>query len=101
MRMPAELIRDEALAASGLLDTEIGGRSIRPPQPAGVAEMGYGALKKWHERPGREKYRRGLYIHYQRTTPYPFLANFDEPDSDISCTRRRVSEYPFAIARIC
>jgi hypothetical protein len=95
MRLPAELIRDEALAASGLLDPEIGGRSIKPPQPAGVAEMRYGSKdKKWQETTGPERYRRGLYIHYQRTTPYPFLANFDEPDSDIACARRRTSNTP-------
>jgi hypothetical protein len=91
VRLSAELIRDEALEASGLLDTDIGGPSIRPFQPAGVAELGYGALKKWVESPGRDKYRRGVYIHYQRTTPYPFLVNFDEPDSTLACTRRRLS----------
>jgi hypothetical protein len=95
VRLPAELIRDEALSASGLLDPEIGGRSIKPPQPSGVAEMRYGGKDKaWQETSGPERYRRGLYIHYQRTTPYPFLANFDEPDSDIACARRRVSNTP-------
>ena len=72
LRLPAESIRDEALAASGLLNTAIGGPSVHPPQPAGVAELGYGALKKWVESTGPDRYRRGLYIHYQRTTPYPF-----------------------------
>ena len=91
VRLSAESIRDEALDAAGLLDTDIGGPSIKPFQPAGVAELGYGSPKKWVESPGREKYRRGVYIHYQRTTPYPFLVNFDEPDSTLSCTRRRVS----------
>ena len=90
LRLPAELIRDEALDAAGLLDTDIGGPSIRPYQPAGVAELGY-SVKKWTESPGREKYKRGVYIHYQRTTPYPFLVNFDEPDSTLACTRRRLS----------
>ena len=92
LRLSAELIRDSALEASGLLDTEVGGPSIRPYQPEGVAELGYGTLKKWTESPGREKYRRGLYIHYQRTTPYPFLVNFDEPDSTLACTRRKSSD---------
>ena len=91
VRLPAELIRDEALAVSGLLDTDVGGPSIRPFQPAGVAELGY-SVKKWVESPGREKYRRGVYIHYQRATPYPFLVNFDEPDSTLACTRRRTSD---------
>jgi len=95
LRLPAELIRDEALAASGLLDAEIGGRSIKPPQPAGVAELGYGNNKlKWQESAGGARYRRGLYIHYQRTTPYPFLTNFDEPDAGLACSRRRVSDTP-------
>jgi hypothetical protein len=94
LRLPAESIRDEALAAGGLLNLAIGGRSVRPPQPAGVAELGYGNSVKWKESTGADRYRRGLYIHYQRTTPYPFLNNFDEPDSDIACTRRRTSDTP-------
>jgi Protein of unknown function (DUF1553). len=93
IRLTAELIRDEALTASGLLDPEIGGRSIKPPQPPGVSELTYGKNNaKWQESTGPQRYRRGLYIHYQRTSPYPFLANFDEPDSNLSCTRRRASD---------
>jgi len=95
VRLPAESIRDEALAASGLLNDEIGGRSVKPPQPAGVAELGYGRTNtKYAQSPGQLIYRRGLYIHYQRTTPYPFLVNFDEPDSDMACPRRRMSNTP-------
>jgi hypothetical protein len=95
VRLPAELIRDEALAASGLLNEDIGGPSVKPPQPAGVAELGYGRTNsKWAESAGKLKYRRGLYVHYQRTTPYPFLVNFDEPDSDMACPRRRLSNTP-------
>ncbi len=94
LRLSAESIRDEALAVSGLLNPEIGGKSVRPPQPAGVAELGYANSVKWKESTGPDKYRRGLYIHYQRTTPYPFLVNFDEPDSNLTCTRRRVSNTP-------
>jgi hypothetical protein len=94
VRLPAELIRDQALAASGLLNPSIGGPSIRPFQPAGVAELGYANSVKWKEDSGRDRYRRGLYIHYQRTTPYPMLSNFDEPDSTIACSRRRRSNTP-------
>jgi len=94
LRLPAELIRDGALAASGLLFEQIGGRSVRPPQPKGVAELGYGGNVKWPESTGTDRYRRGLYVHYQRTTPYPMLSNFDAPDSNISCSRRRVSNTP-------
>ena len=94
LRLPAELVRDEALAASGLLNPALGGRSVRPPQPAGVAELGYGKEVKWPESTGLDRYRRGLYIHFQRTTPYPMLMNFDAPDSNTACTRRRRSNTP-------
>jgi cytochrome c553 len=94
LRLSAELIRDQALAASGLLNPEVGGRSVRPPQPKGVAELGYANNVKWRESTGPDKYRRGLYVHYQRTTPYPQMSNFDEPDSNVSCTRRRRSNTP-------
>lgn len=94
LRLPAELIRDEALATSGLLSAAIGGHSVRPPQPAGVAEMGYGGSVKWKESTGPDRYRRGLYIHYQRTTPYPFLSSFDAPEPQVACARRRRSNTP-------
>jgi hypothetical protein len=94
VRLPAELVRDSALAAGGLLNTAIGGRSVRPPQPAGVAELGYANSVKWVESRGTEKYRRGLYVHFQRTTPYPMLANFDAPGATVSCTRRTRSNTP-------
>lgn len=94
MRLPAELVRDETLAASGLLNPAIGGKSVRPPQPAGVAELGYANNVKWKESTGADRYRRGMYIHFQRTTPYPMLMNFDAPDSNTACTRRRRSNTP-------
>lgn len=94
LRLPAELVRDSALAASGLLDPRIGGPSVRPPQPKGIAELGYANSVKWEESEGRDRYRRGLYIHFQRTTPYPQLMTFDAPDSNVSCTRRARSNTP-------
>jgi hypothetical protein len=94
LRLPAELVRDEALSVSGLLNPAIGGKSVRPPQPAGIAELGYSNNVKWFESTGPDRYRRGMYIHFQRTTPYPMLMNFDEPDSNTSCTRRRRSNTP-------
>jgi hypothetical protein len=94
LRLPAELIRDAALSASGLMDDRIGGPSVRPPQPKGVAELGYANSVKWVESTGADRYRRGLYILYQRTAPYPQLVNFDEPDSNVACTRRTRSNTP-------
>jgi hypothetical protein len=94
-RLPAELIRDAALEAAGLLArNEVGGPSIRPYQPVGVAELGYANSVKWRMSEGDERYRRGLYIHFQRTTPYPQLMNFDAPDSNVACSRRRPSNTP-------
>jgi hypothetical protein len=94
LRLPAELIRDEALAVSGLLNPAIGGESIRPPQPAGIAELGYSNSVKWNETKGPGRFRRGLYILFQRTAPYPMLMTFDEPDSNVACSRRARSNTP-------
>ena len=94
LRLPAELVRDEALYAADLLDLRIGGRSVKPPQPKGVAELSYANSVKWEESTGPDRYRRGLYIHFQRTTPYPQLMNFDAPNSDLSCTRRERTNTP-------
>ncbi len=94
LRLAAEAIRDSALAASGLLNSAIGGKSVKPPLPAGIAELGYGNSVKWVESTGPDRYRRGLYIHFQRTTPYPQLSNFDTPDMNVSCARRSRSNTP-------
>jgi mono/diheme cytochrome c family protein len=94
MRLNAELIRDEALYAAGLLDLRVGGPSVRPPQPKGVAELSYAGSVKWVESTGADRYRRGLYILFQRTVPYPQLMNFDEPNSNLACTRRERTNTP-------
>jgi hypothetical protein len=94
LRLPAELIRDAALQASGLLYPAIGGKSIRPVQPESISKLTYANGAPWQESEGPDRYRRGLYIHYQRTSPYPQLMNFDAPDSNTACTRRRRSNSP-------
>jgi hypothetical protein len=94
LRLPAELIRDAALSVSGLLDPRIGGKSVRPPQPKGVSQLSYGDGFKWEESSGADRYRRGLYIHFQRTVPYPQLMTFDAPDGNLSCSRRERSNTP-------
>ncbi|MBL8241687.1 MAG: PSD1 domain-containing protein [Bryobacterales bacterium] len=89
IRMNAESIRDAALFSAGLLDlSKLGGPSIKPPQPDGVTSIGYARGTKWEVSPGTEQYRRGLYIHFQRTTPYPLLMNFDAPRSTTAACRR-------------
>lgn len=94
MRLEAEIVRDGALAASGLLTRTIGGPSIRPPQPAGISELTYANSVKWVETTGPEKYKRGLYIWFQRTSPYPMLTTFDSPDSNVCVVRRERSNTP-------
>ena len=94
LRLPAELIRDEALSDAELLDLRIGGRSVKPPQPKGVAELSYAGSVKWVESTGPDRYRRGMYIHFQRTSPYPQLMNFDAPSAELSCTRRERTDTP-------
>ena len=90
MRLPAELIRDSALSVSGLLDPSVGGPSVFPPQPGGVSELRYGG-GHWDESKGEARYRRGIYIHFQRSTPYPQLMNFDAPKSNVPVCRRERS----------
>ncbi len=92
LRLPAELIRDSALSASGLLYPAIGGKSIRPPLPDGASVKQFAST--WPESTGRDRYRRGLYIVYQRISPYPMLANFDMPSSYAPACRREDSISP-------
>ena len=93
-RPEAEIVRDLYLAAGGLLNPAVGGPSIRPPLPADIAALGYAGSVKWPETTGPERYRRGMYIFFQRTVPYPMLATFDSPDSNVTCTRRERSNTP-------
>jgi hypothetical protein len=93
LRLDAELVRDSALAASGLLNLKIGGPSVFPPQPAGVyafTQVNY----QWKTSTGDDRYRRGLYTFLQRSAPYPGLTVFDAPDGNSSCTRRVRSNTP-------
>ncbi len=86
-RLPAEHIRDQALAASGLLNPKIGGPSVFPFQPEGIWNMPYSS-EKWTMSQNGDQYRRGVYTHLQRTAPYPAFTSFDATSREISCTRR-------------
>jgi hypothetical protein len=93
-RLEAEVLRDVALASSGLLNRTVGGPSVRPPQPAGISELTYAGSARWVESTGPDRYRRGLYTWFQRTSPYPMLMTFDSPDSNLCCVRRERSNTP-------
>ncbi len=95
LRLSAEVVRDNALAVSGLLNRAVGGKSVRPPQPAGVLEQGFDtSSERWIESKGRDRYRRGLYVQFLRTAPYPQLMTFDAPDSLETCSVRERSTTP-------
>jgi mono/diheme cytochrome c family protein len=92
-RIDAELVRDAALAASGLLNPEIGGPSVFPPQPDGVMNLGQ-MRREWKADEGPERFRRGLYTYFWRATPHPLFTLFDAPDGTRACTRRARSNTP-------
>jgi hypothetical protein len=93
LRLDAELVRDVALTASGMLSPELGGPPVYPPQPDGV--MSLGQLKRvWKPSTGAQRHRRALYTHLWRATPHPALAVFDAPDGFSACTRRIRSNTP-------
>jgi Protein of unknown function (DUF1553)/Protein of unknown function (DUF1549)/Concanavalin A-like lectin/glucanases superfamily/Planctomycete cytochrome C len=92
VRLPAEMIRDTALAASGLLNGEIGGPSVLPYQPKGLwEELAFGegfSAQSYEQGHGKDLYRRGMYTFWKRTVPPASLATFDAPDRE-KCTARR------------
>ncbi len=93
LRLEAETIRDSALAASGLLSAEIGGPGVFPPQPQGIYRFTQ-QVKFWGESHDADRYRRGLYTYFWRSSPDPFLKTFDAPDANVACTRRVRSNTP-------
>ena len=86
-RVEAEAIRDQSLSVAGLLNHEIGGPAVFPYQVEGVMD-GRADKSAWVMSRGADLYRRGVYIHFWRLTPHPFLKVFDAPDAVESCTRR-------------
>jgi hypothetical protein len=93
-RLEAEIVRDNALACSGLLTRTVGGPSVRPPQPPGISELTYADSAKWVASVGPDRYRRGMYTWFQRTSPYPMLMGFDAPDGVVCTVKRPTSNTP-------
>jgi hypothetical protein len=94
-RVDAEIVRDIALAASGLLNRKIGGKSVYPPIPAFLMlpPASYGP-KVWEEDTGPDRYRRSMYVFRFRSVPYPPLQAFDAPTGDFACVSRPRSNTP-------
>ena len=93
-RLPAEVIRDQALAVSGLLVGEIGGPSVFPPQPEGVGEFRDATAGQWKESEGAARYRRSLYSFWQRMAPHPALTTFDAPSREWCTVSRAKTNTP-------
>jgi hypothetical protein len=94
-RVEGEIVRDITLAASGLLNLKMGGRSVMPTAPEFLFQppASYAPFP-WKNEEGPEKYRRALYTFRRRSTPYPALQTFDVPNADSSCVRRQRSNSP-------
>jgi Protein of unknown function (DUF1553) len=90
-RLEAEILRDAALRASGLLSEKMFGKPVRPPQPKGVTEVAYGK-PSWIPSDGEDRYRRSVYTFVKRTAPFAFYNTFDAPSGEACKARRDVSD---------
>jgi len=97
-RLPAEMVRDNALAISGLLVDKQGGPSVRPYQPKGLwEEIAFGdvySAQTYEQDHGQALYRRSMYTFWKRTSPPPALITFDAPDREKCTARRSVTNTP-------
>jgi hypothetical protein len=87
-RLSAEAVRDQSLSAAGLLSNKMGGPSVQPPRPKLHLTTAFGGVTDWETSSGEDKFRRGLYTSWRRTTPYPSMTTFDATSREV-CTLRR------------
>ena len=88
-RLPAEAVRDQALVVSGLLSRKMFGPSVFPPQPEGLWQAAFNGQRNWQTDTDEDRWRRGVYVFWRRSTPYPSMTVFDAPSREI-CTIRRI-----------
>lgn len=88
-RLPAETIRDQALALAGLLSPKLYGPPVKPPQPSLGLAAAFGSSTDWQTSSGEDRYRRGIYTTMRRSNPYPSMFTFDAPNREV-CTLRRI-----------
>ncbi len=93
LRLDAEIVRDAALSASGLLAANVGGPSVYPPIPEGANSVTQ-VKREWPTATGADRFRRALYTYFQRSAAFPGLLVFDAPDATATCTRRSRSNTP-------
>jgi hypothetical protein len=93
-RLEAEMVRDQALALSGLLSRKMKGPSVYPPQPPGLWQAAFNGQRTWATSSGEDRHRRGLYTFWRRTIPYPSMATFDAPSRETCSVRRSRTNTP-------
>ena len=94
-RLPAEMLRDNALAVSGLLVDDIGGPPVRPYQPEGLwRELATRNATKYEQDQGEKLYRRSMYTIWKRTAPPPSMMTFDASERNICTVRRQATSTP-------
>lgn len=93
-RLEAETIRDQALVISGLFSPVIGGPSVYPPQPDNLWQAAFNGQRNYPTSTGPDRYRRGLYTFWRRTTPNPSMTAFDAPSREFCSIRRIGSNTP-------
>lgn len=97
-RMDAEILRDQALATSGLLVRKLGGPSVKPPQPEGlwfaVGYSGSNTVRFEKDQEPENFYRRSLYTFWKRTSPPPQMSTFDAPSREVCAVRREQTNTP-------
>ncbi|HQX51811.1 MAG TPA: DUF1553 domain-containing protein, partial [Planctomycetaceae bacterium] len=93
IRVEAEIVRDMAVSAAGLLSEKLGGPGIFLPQPDGIYDFTQ-SKKSWPTSTGPDRYRRTMYTMFYRSAPYPLLSTFDSPDFSTVCTVRVRSNTP-------
>lgn len=93
-RVEAEIIRDLFLDASGLIHHKLGGPTIHPQAPSATEDLAYKYKTRWIVSDRPDRYRRGMYIHFKRTNPYPSLLMFDGPESNVCQAIRNRSNTP-------
>jgi hypothetical protein len=93
-RLPAETIRDNALAVAGLLNLKQGGPPVYPPQPEGIWRVTGEVDNNYYTSAGEDRYRRGLYTIWRRSAPYPSFVNFDAPERSACVVQRPRTNTP-------
>jgi mono/diheme cytochrome c family protein len=94
VRLTAEMVRDQALFAGGLLSPKMYGPSVKPLQPDLGVKAAFGGAIDWQPSVGEDRYRRGVYTSWRRSNPYPSMAAFDAPNRDVCAVRRTRTNTP-------